>query len=138
LKNFTEFHDGLFEGLIITDATVCLFFATDERARYAAVASGVVALTAGGFKAGNIIFEVLLKDHSEITLQDISELYELEEGSPGGAYSESLLRESTEKSLTMLEVNPSYGASSRVLAHSIAFCTMEEWKDQFMVTQSGR
>jgi hypothetical protein len=74
MNSYHQFHDGSLEGLWIDDSTVHVYLRTTEKERFMAVAKGVMALTAGGFKAGNIIFEVLIRDHGEITLQDISQV----------------------------------------------------------------
>src|SRR5205807_1093863 len=81
MNNYTEYHDGFFDGLWIQDeGTLQVYLRTSGKKRNTVALTGVVMLKVTGFKAGNIIFEVLTRDHNEITLQDIAELYDLPAG----------------------------------------------------------
>jgi hypothetical protein len=77
MKEYTLFHDGLFEGLRIDGETVRVYLKTVEKDRFAGVANGVVALNANGFRSGNIVLSVTSRDPDEIALTDIQELYDL-------------------------------------------------------------
>ncbi|HWZ43513.1 MAG TPA: hypothetical protein VNW97_08540 [Candidatus Saccharimonadales bacterium] len=121
MKNHDQFHDGVLEGLWIDGTIVHVFLSTLKKERFTAVAEGVVALAANGFRAGNIIFEVLTRGHEEIVSSDIAELYDLQDGPQGENQGMKLLEKAQHEGLTLLEINPSYGGTCLVLAHSINF-----------------
>jgi len=54
MTNSSQFHDGLFKGFLIDGANVRVYVSNSEGVRFDAVATGVIALSAGGFRAGNI------------------------------------------------------------------------------------
>ena len=133
MKNYSQFHDGSFEGLWIDGKTVHLFLASEGLQRSVIVAEGVSALSANGFKSGNIIFEVVTRSSGEITLQDIQTLYELQAGSPGEIQAANLLKKVHLEKLEILEINPSYGASCVVLTSSHSLFKREEWLERHAV-----
>ena len=79
MKTYHQFHDGFLDGLLIDKdrGMVHVYLSTWEKERNTAVLSGVLMLKAGGFREGNIILDVSTRDHDEVTLKDIAELYEL-------------------------------------------------------------
>jgi hypothetical protein len=83
MRKYGQFHDGFFEGFWINGTTVHVFLSTLEKERFTAIAEGVVALDANGFRAGNIIFDAIVRDHEEIVFRDITQLYDLREGPAG-------------------------------------------------------
>jgi len=119
MKNYDQFHDGWLDGLLIDQKSVHVFLRTEERHPFVVVARGVVALAADGFKAGNIIFEVVTRQKEELALQDITRAYGLSEGSTGRDQAQKLLDKALEQNLTVLEINPSYGAKCVILAESV-------------------
>jgi hypothetical protein len=127
MKNHDQFHDGVLEGLWIDGTNVHVFLSTLKKERFTAVAEGVVALAGNGFRAGNIIFEVLTRGHEEIVSSDIAELYDLQDGSQGEGQGMKLLEKAQHEGLTLLEINPSYGGTCLVLAHSITLLEWNEW-----------
>lgn len=129
MKNYSEFHDGYLEGLWIPEnGTVHVFLRTDvEEEQITVVLKGVVMLRAGEFREGNIIVEVLVRDHEEVTLQDIGRLYELAPGHRAEDWEHQLLNRANEERMIILEINPSYGASCLVLAHTVEFMKRKEW-----------
>jgi len=131
MKNYGQFHDGFFEGLWIPDKeTVHVFLSTLKKERTTVVLTGVVMLKASGLKEGNIIFDVLTRDHDEITLQDIAELYELPGHEPA-AWEHQLLKKASDQSFQMFELNPSYGGSCLILARTTEFMNREEWAERY-------
>jgi hypothetical protein len=114
-----QFHDGYLEGLWIDGTTVHVYLCTLEKERFTAVADGVVALGATGFRAGNIILDVATRDREEIVFRDIAELYDLQDGPAGERQGMKLLGKAQQDGLTLLAINPSYGATCLVLAHSV-------------------
>jgi hypothetical protein len=69
MKKYGRFHDGFFEGFWIDGTTVQVHLSTLEKERFTAVAEGVVALAANGFRAGNIVFDVVARGHEEIAMR---------------------------------------------------------------------
>ena len=119
MKNYSQFHDGVLEGLWVDGTTVHVYLTTLKKERFTAVAQGVVALTANGFKAGNLIFEVITRDQDEIVFGDIADLYDLQDGPAGETQGMLLLERAKHEGLILLEVLPSYGATCLALAHSV-------------------
>ncbi len=119
VKEYELFHDGDFEGLWIRGETVHVYLRTAENKHFEAVANGVAALGANGFRKGNIVLSVSTRSHAEIVLADIRELYDLRDGPEGRVQAENLLAKARQEKLTLLEVLPSYGATCLVLAESV-------------------
>ncbi len=132
MKSYPEFHDGFLEGLWIDSKTVHVYLATVHSERFTAVAGGVVALAASGFRVGNVILDVLSRNCDELTLEDISELYELTESSIQEGQREKLLVRAKEHELTVLEINPSYGATCLLLAKSVHLLPRQEWLARYL------
>jgi hypothetical protein len=132
MKNYGQFHDGFFEGLWIPDKEIVhVFLSTSKKDRVTVVLTGVIMLKASGLKEGNIIFDVLTRDHDEITLQDIAELYELKPGHEPAVWEHQLLEKASAQSFQMFELNPSYGGSCRILARTTEFMNREEWAERY-------
>jgi len=121
MKTYSEFHDGLFEGLRIEkdQKVVHVYLRTSGGQRTTVCLRGVVMLKAGGFREGNIIFESSVRNSGEITLADIAELYELDPNNERARWEHKLLERVREEQLQILEVNPSYGGSCVILAKTI-------------------
>src|SRR5438128_1511233 len=83
MKNYNQFHDGALEGLWIDDSTVHVHVCTLQNVPFTVVAEAVVALSAGGLRTKNLIFEVVTREQDELTLADIGEVYDLKEGPSG-------------------------------------------------------
>lgn len=133
MKNYSQFHDGYLEGVWIDGTTVHVHLSTLEKERFTAVAEGVTALAANGFRAGNLIFEVVTRDHEEIVFRDIAEVYYLREGPEGESQGARLLDKARQEGLTLLEINPSYGATCLVLAHSVDLLERNEWLARYLM-----
>jgi hypothetical protein len=134
MKNFGEFHDGSFEGLLIDGKTAHVFLATEGREQFTVVAEGVAALAVDGVKAGNILFELLERGPEEVLPQDIQTLYSLQEGSAGETQGANLLEKARLQGWKILEINPSYGASCLVLASSIDVVRREDWLERYVLS----
>ncbi len=134
MKTYSQFHDGYLEGLWIDGTTVHVFLNTLEKERFTAVANGVVALGASGFRAGNIILRVATRDHEEIVFRDIAELYDLRPGPPGEGQGMRLLEKARQQGLTLLAIDPSYGATCLVLAHSVDLLDRNEWLARYLMS----
>lgn len=130
MTNYDQFHDGSLDGILIEQASVHVFISTEAKEPFVLTVRGVVALAADGFKAGNIIFEVLTKHDAEITLQDMTDVYGLAVADGTQEQAQKLLDKARERGLSVLEINPSYGASCIILAESVDFLRREEWADR--------
>lgn len=134
MKNYSQFHDGRFEGLWIDGTTVHVYLSTLEKERFTGVAKGVVALAAGGFRAGNIIFEVVTRDREEIVFRDIAELHDLQNGPEGERQGMQILEKARQEGMSLLEIDPSYGATCLVLAHSFDLLDRNEWLARYVMS----
>jgi hypothetical protein len=130
MKNYDQFHDGSLDGLLIEGTSVQVFLSTDAKRAFVLAATGVAALAAGGFKAGNIIFEVLTKQNAEVTLQDMTDVYGLTADDKGRDQAQKFLEKAQQQNLIVLEINPSYGASCIILAESVDLLRRQEWADR--------
>jgi hypothetical protein len=136
MKRYSQFHDGYLEGLWIDGTTVHVYLSTLEKERFTAVAEGTVALAAGGFRLGNLVFDVITRDHDEIVFRDIEELYSLQDGPAGKAQGERLLGKARQEGLTLLETTSSYGATCMVLANSVGLLERNEWLARYLMGRS--
>ena len=106
--SFQNFHDGYFDGVRLEpDKTAHIFLRTAKKQGFVLVLRDVEALTVSGVKAGNIILDLVCRSASEATIQDIHELYDVDENSEREI---KLLKSTQEKKFQILELNPSYGA----------------------------
>jgi hypothetical protein len=136
MKHFNEFHDGWFQGLWIDGEITHLFLATEGKERFVMVAEGTEALAVDGVKAGNIIFEVLTRDQEEILPQDIDLLYGLQPNSAGRVHGNIAIEKARLQKWSLLEINPSYGATCLVLASSLRILTHRDWLAEYGLTLS--
>ncbi len=114
MEKFDQFHDGYLDGLLIQGVTVRVFLSTEDRQEFVLEVSGVVSLKVDGFRQGNIIFDVLIREGEDITIHDIVNVFEFEDV----AKALRKLEEARCMNLVVLEINPSYGASCIILAES--------------------
>src|SRR5271167_1382443 len=119
MKNYGQFHDGSLDGLLIAQDSVQVFLSTEEKQPHRLLVGGVAALSANGFKAGNIIFEVLTRQEEELTAQDMTKSYGLSDNAGGQEQAKKLLLDAQKRRLVVLEINPSYGATCIILAASV-------------------
>jgi hypothetical protein len=115
MKTLDRFHDGFLDGLLIQDATVHVFLSTDDKQGFILKVCGVLSLKADGFRQGNIIYDVLVRDGDELTLHDIMTFFEFKDETNAL----KKLDEAHSKNLLVVEINPSYGANCIILAESV-------------------
>jgi hypothetical protein len=115
MKEFDQFHDGYLDGLQIQGANVRIFLRADGGQEFVLEVSGVLRPRADGFREGNIIFDVLVRNGDDITVHDIIDCYGFKEEANALTKLEELRR----KNPVVLEINPSYGASCTILAESV-------------------
>src|SRR5947209_8609310 len=107
-SDLDSFHDGLLHGFLIDQKTVSVFLSTEDARDLVIMAHDVVAMVADGFRAGNVIFDVLIKASADITVADVAETYGLSDQPSSVAVAGTLLEKAREQSLQLLEINPSY------------------------------
>ena len=127
MKRYVEFHDGLLDGLLIDGPNACVFLSTDEKEHLVLEGSDVAAVDAGIFKEGNIIFEVLVYGCGELTPEQMIAAHGpmSDYGLPDQA--QRWLAKAQQGGLSLLEINPSYGAACLVLARTIDLRRRQEW-----------
>lgn len=132
MKTYNEFHDGWFEGVWIEPERAHVFLKTIEKDPFVIVGEGVVALEANDLKRGNIIFDVSIKTHEELTSGDVDTFPELKMIDTSKA--DVALERTRQRKLMLLEVNPSYGGSCVVLARSFELLNPKEWLERYPAT----
>jgi hypothetical protein len=131
MKNYSQFHDGFFEGIWVRGKTAHLFVATESRDPFVIVAEGVNALNVTGFKAGNILFEVVSRTSDEVTFMDLRPLYEFGDDAAGQTQGRALLAKAQSQRWNVLDLNPSYGASGMVVAASLTVMRRDDWIERY-------
>ena len=126
MKTFNEFHDGYLDGLLIHGSGLSVFLSTADKQRFLLKAGGVLSLRMDGFRQGNIVYEVLVRDGDEVTLDDINSLYEFTDETKAI----SKLEETRRSGRVVLEINPSYGATFIALAESVEILNHRESVDR--------
>jgi hypothetical protein len=134
LANYSEFHDGFLDGLLLDDSSAHIFLRTYQQERFVIEASNVAALNASDFKLGNIIFEVLTRSANELTLEDIEAVHGPFPEVSRSHYAKRGLE--LEKNLILLEINPSYGAICLVLAATVDLCSRQKWVERHMLAKA--
>ena len=129
MVSFKDFHDGEFEGIWIEGATAHVFVKTLQGERFVLTATGVAALAAVGFCAGNIILDIESTSAKDLTTRDISDVRRYRPGMEDEHASKSL-RKAQEGGLTMLAINPSYGGSCLLLCAGVGVATRHAWLDR--------
>ena len=115
MENFDRFHDGFLDGLLIDGPNVRVFLSSYDKQEFVLEVFGVVSLKVDGFRQGNIIFDVLARDGSDVTIDDMMNFFEFKDE----ANAHRKLQEAHARNLIVLEINPSYGASCAILAESV-------------------
>jgi hypothetical protein len=131
MKTFSQFHDGWLDGLLISDSSAHLFLSTEDRKSFVLEVDGVLSLQADGFRAGNIIFDVLVREDDEVNSEDVFHLYGFTDQEKALAKFESLRK----GKLLVVEVNPSYGAACRILAASVNLISRDAWTDSLLISR---
>ena len=117
MLKLSEMHDGFFDGLWIAgDSWIHLFLRTSSGVRATLILGGVEAANVQDLRQGNIVLDLQVIAPEHLTVEDIAEAYQL---TPNEArQSEKLLSETKSRSLSVLNVNPSYGAQCTFLYRS--------------------
>ena len=120
MQSYEEFHDGEFEGLKIDGRSVEVFIRTESGERHVARLTDVAALTAEGFRAGNVILDVQVRSGNEITPEDVRRTYDLEAGEPSEAQVKRVLASVKESGSQLFEIIPSYGGECSAMARVVS------------------
>jgi len=109
-----DIHDGFFDGLLLSEEkTAHLFLRTCAGQRSTVVLKDVERMSVQNFMQGNIIFDVVLIEPSNLTIAHIEQAYQLQPSQTELA--QKLLEEAQQRKLLVLEINPSYGAEFTAL-----------------------
>jgi hypothetical protein len=115
VDTFPNFHDGLLEGVWISDdKKVRLFLKTADNNRFTIVLGGVRAMKLSNIREGNIILDVSVLDTDELAPNHIASVHEISDMDRDSQASK-LLRLARERGLKMLQLSSSYGAEGAVL-----------------------
>jgi|SRR5579862_2064507 len=132
MHNYGDFHDGVLEGVWMDGNIVFLFLSTRMSERFVVLCDDVSALCVTDFRKGNLIFEVVTRSCDEVTLDDMRSLHYLKEGEEGNTQAAKLLSKTRQERLSILEINPSYGATCLLLARSIEVIGRNEWSSRYL------
>jgi hypothetical protein len=127
MVNYSEFHDGSLDGLLIEGKTAYIFVTNSEKQRYVFVALDVLALLANEIREGNIILELAARPASDVTEQELSERASTHPSHSAGAMDTKMLERAREENLTAFTIDPSYGATCFVFAKSLQLLTYDAW-----------
>lgn len=120
MQIFHQFHDGFVDGVWTEGYRVHINLRTVDNERFAAIIDGVEALNVSGFRTGNIILDVSVFDHGEVTAEHIEELYDLPlEGEAKSKMRSMLLEKVKAEKLIVLRISPSYGATCAALGRAV-------------------
>jgi hypothetical protein len=130
VNTLPSFHDGWFEGIIISDddKTVYLFVRTVDKKRSTVLLRGVAALRIENVKKGNLIFDLAVLETSQVTADDIEYVYEPSEQTKNERIPKLLV--STERDrLKLFRMRSSYGAECLALCQKVELSeeTWESW-----------
>ena len=129
-----EFHNGSFDGVWVADKGLVFLFLTAYGGRQVtAVLADLLRLNAGGFREGNIILDLTIRDHNEVTLQGIVNLCDAGDAHEPQAWESKFLEQINREGLRLLEVSSSYGGTCLALAKSIEFLDRSEWVKRYLV-----
>jgi hypothetical protein len=134
LKKYSEFHDGSLDGLLIEDSTAHIFVSTLKKEHFVFECSGVSSINAGPFKAGNIIFDVLIRSGDELDVEAMVDVHGAMSEFDRSDRAELWLLEAHENNLILVSIGTSYGAECFVLASTIELRTRQEWIKLHMCT----
>lgn len=127
MGNYSQFHDGSFDGILLGDKASHIFLSTAHKDLFVIEALDVVALSAWDIKVGNIIYEVVTRRGVELTIEDIIAVKGPFPETSESRFAHRGLKQAVDENLILLEINPSYGANCLVLAHSVRLCDRQEW-----------
>lgn len=132
VRSYEQFHDGWFDGLLITEECLDIFLSTDQKESFVLSVTGVVALASDELRAGNIIFGVEYRSADEITLDDIRDVYRFNRSPEDDAQILAAHAKAERERLLLLVIDPTYGGNCLVLAKSFELITRRQWIDALL------
>jgi hypothetical protein len=121
MKTYSEFHDGVFNGLLIEKDAAHFFLETSQHEKFVLTAKQMSALRLNDVFAGNIIFDVEVFDLDEISINDFLEAQPHRHGE------HAAFEKARDQKLQLLRINPSYGANMVAVTRSVEVCLLEQW-----------
>jgi len=118
MNNYSIFHDGFVDGLLIGKESVTIFLSTSAKASYVLIADDVLRMRVDNFREGNIIYDVLTREGEELTVHDIESLYGMQSEATGEVNVRRVLERVVSERRIVLEINPSYGCQCLMLAQA--------------------
>ena len=119
-----DMHDGFFEGVFASKSKMAhLYFRSYDGKSSTVVLGEVERMDISSFKDGNIVFDIVLVDSDDLSVEHMERLYEPSNPENNG----QRLIQAREKGLRVLEVNPSYGAECTALFRSIEVLAGHIW-----------
>ncbi|ABF39207.1 hypothetical protein Acid345_0202 [Candidatus Koribacter versatilis Ellin345] len=117
MLKLSEMHDGYFDGAWNSGyGETHLFLRSNSGFRGTVVLRGVAAANVESFRQGNVIFDIETIPTEQLTSSNISDSYGL--ASDEESRCEKLLALAKSEGLSILNVNPSYGAQCTFLYRS--------------------
>jgi hypothetical protein len=114
-----DFHDGTVDGILVDQKTVYVLISTAAKKSYVALARDVVRARVTEFRQGNIILSAQNYRAVDVTLRHVSFVCDLGDSVDDTAKARNMLEKVRREHLTILEIQPSYGATCMVMARSI-------------------
>ena len=119
MTTLPDLHDGFFDGVWLSADKRARFFVRTVAGEHSPIIlTDVKALNICDLRAGNIIFDRVLIAPDKLTVQDIEQAYDLENGEVEMA--RQLLGKAQEQGLSGLEITSSYGAEGIVICRTVA------------------
>jgi hypothetical protein len=138
VQRYEQFHDGYFEGIWVPErGNAHVYLATSDRRRTTVVLEGVVMVRLTGFKGGNIILDVSIRNGAEPSIEDIAVLYDLTPDHSPEPWERDLLQRVRQESLCLFEISSSYGGECLILAASVQLLSREQWIDRYLLSGSS-
>ena len=125
-----SFHDGYLDGFITTGELVALYLRNAAGQKYTLTLKDLRAFRGDGFRAGNILFDVTVRNASALVPPEITELLDLSAVHARTFDYQQWLRKAREDVLLLVESTASYGAEFRALCTNIELSEGYQLPDQ--------
>ena len=127
MNSYEQFHDGFYNGLFIRADRVDIFVENDINQRFVVSATEVAALVSTDIRAGNIIFDIVSRRGTEITLDDIREAHGLGNGPQHDSHAQLAMEKTLQLDLSFLTLSSSYGGTLAIFAKSFTLRAEADW-----------
>lgn len=109
-----DFHDGNLTGMRVTDKTLHLYLTATDKQKFIVTIPNVRRMRADNFLEGNIVFDVTVHQHSELSKEKLRCVYGYNE-EEAAKYLSKNMAEIADKKLSLFELGSSYGCELLVL-----------------------